>query len=1122
LPVKKEKGAGSLAQREHGFAGENRCGELSMVERYEILGQIAVGDFATVYRGRDRELLREVAIKEIHSQYLKDPRQLERFWREAQLLASLQHPHIITIYDLVRPRGWLVLELMQGNVRDLAAGEPLDVDFVRTILASCLDALRFLHSQGIIHGDIKPSNMLVAKDGRVKLGDFGLARRVVSKDGSLLKGTTKYIAPEVISPQFGEVGPASDLYSLGFAAYELLCGPRFVDLFPGLSTFGRDEQMAWLMWHAATDLRLPPVRRVLQGVPADVAEVVDRLVQKNPAARFRSAEEALQHLAVGGPGMPPPRVVEPRKEPQPLPKRTPIRRWLAVGAVVLSAIVSLWLLWPASAPPPPPEPTLRGVLRMVDPGDRRLEILDEDQRKLVELRLASGDQFFLNGEPVSLRELRPEDRVQVEWDQDEKGRRIRRVFAYRAVSLRGTIAEVQLEKGIIQLQIEGSEGIFELHVPENPQISLNEQQVLDGQPITWQMLQKGDRLEVRAMPDGSVWWAQAIRAMRTMEGEGVVKDLDVSGQRLTWIPAGQQEKVISLGWSPECSVSLNGQSALDGKKLTPADLLPGDKIRLVYDTEIRGIEAHRVFEVSGSIARIHWGEQRLVLGGTGFRSEFRVGPETEIDFQGEKSSFEDLRQGDQVRLRFDDLASQVPVALSIQATRSPDPTRWALLVAVGRYEDRAFTALPEATSALTLLRQQLVKRYRVPANQAIIIFDPTRVEFEATVRDFVGRSHSSAEVILLFMGHGNLEQDGTPYLALRDSKYLDLAGSATPLRWLVDQLESLVAVRKILILDIANSGKMVQNLNPRGRRLPMRTVTVITSFSPEEEGETAAFQGSVLPDVLAKAYAGEADRNRDLLLDPSELFAYLRAKVPEEANRRSLKQTPGLFLPDDSPPRLSEEAKEAVRHLARYFQQQKFDLKAVRPEYDKAVQLCRGEPEPHLLYALLALRARQRDEAAPILAQLRISHPNLLSVAHAFVWLELERRNSPGAAQALLELVVNLQKMTGSPTVPEDFLKEIATWCGQVRELLPVLEVPESTLLRVDQVVGQSSTEIQHAYEMGRTKTREILAKFDEDLKVAEESRVPQLRFERRNYRNYVSFPFDRWVDHVLANLDVE
>ena len=161
------------------------------------------------------------------------PRQLARYWQEAQLLASLQHPNIVTIYDIVRSRGWLILELMRGSLKQTAQGEPIDLDFLRVVLAGSLSALHFLHANGVIHGDVKPSNMLVDAQNRVKLGDFGLARRASNEEGSLLKGTTKYMAPELVSAQFGAVGPASDLYSLGFSAYELMCGAQFESLFPG-------------------------------------------------------------------------------------------------------------------------------------------------------------------------------------------------------------------------------------------------------------------------------------------------------------------------------------------------------------------------------------------------------------------------------------------------------------------------------------------------------------------------------------------------------------------------------------------------------------------------------------------------------------------------------------------------------------------------------------------------------------------------------------------------------------------------------------------------------------------------------------------------------------------------
>ena len=188
---------------------------MSTFFRYERLEKIAAGSFAVVYRGRDRELRRDVAIKQIHAQFLADGQQLTNYWQEAQLLASLPHPHVLTIYDIVRSRGWLVLERMHGSLERECHGEGIDLDYLRAVLRDCLQALRFLHANGVIHGDVKPSNLLLDAQGRVKVGDFGLARRVNSGTGSLLKGTTKYMAPEVASEQFGPVGPSSDLVLAG-------------------------------------------------------------------------------------------------------------------------------------------------------------------------------------------------------------------------------------------------------------------------------------------------------------------------------------------------------------------------------------------------------------------------------------------------------------------------------------------------------------------------------------------------------------------------------------------------------------------------------------------------------------------------------------------------------------------------------------------------------------------------------------------------------------------------------------------------------------------------------------------------------------------------------------------
>src|SRR3990167_1698749 len=206
----------------------------------------------------------------------------------------------MTIYDVVRERGWLILELAQGSLPQLLGGRGIDIKDLRLALSYTLHALRFMHEHGIIHGDVKPSNLLVDRNARVKLGDFGIARRLAGDDGSVVKGTTKYMAPEVVSDQFGAVGPHSDLFSLGFTAFELMCGDHFETLFPGLNMYGRDQQIAWMMWHSAPDRRLPEISRTLEGVPPDLARIIHKLVEKDPAKRYRTAGEVLADLSTEG------------------------------------------------------------------------------------------------------------------------------------------------------------------------------------------------------------------------------------------------------------------------------------------------------------------------------------------------------------------------------------------------------------------------------------------------------------------------------------------------------------------------------------------------------------------------------------------------------------------------------------------------------------------------------------------------------------------------------------------------------------------------------------------------------------------------------------------------------
>ncbi|MFZ9471594.1 MAG: protein kinase domain-containing protein, partial [Candidatus Nanopelagicaceae bacterium] len=212
-----------------------RIGEL-IDGRYEITSAISRGGMATVYSAVDTRLDRTVAVKIMHENLALDEEFVSRFIREAKAAAGLSHPNLVQVYD----QGWnqggvpavfLVMEYIPGaTLRDhLFAVGQLDPKEALGILDQVLSALTYAHHRGIIHRDIKPENIMITADGRVKLGDFGLARAVstgntLTADANVLMGTVGYLAPEQV--QRGIADEKSDIYSLGIVFFEMLTGKK--------------------------------------------------------------------------------------------------------------------------------------------------------------------------------------------------------------------------------------------------------------------------------------------------------------------------------------------------------------------------------------------------------------------------------------------------------------------------------------------------------------------------------------------------------------------------------------------------------------------------------------------------------------------------------------------------------------------------------------------------------------------------------------------------------------------------------------------------------------------------------------------------------------------------------
>jgi serine/threonine-protein kinase len=209
-------------------------------ERYELLEHLGSGGMATVWRGRDRRLNREVAVKVLSDRLASDPAFRSRFEREAMHVASLKHPNVVTVYDSGSdgPSYYIVMELVEGESLQarLEATVPyLPLDVSLRLVTEALAGLGHAHARGIIHRDIKPANILITHDDTAKLADFGIARATdevagLTTTGSFI-GTPSYSSPEQLS---GLPATAStDLYSLGCVLYQCLTGhPPFESELP--------------------------------------------------------------------------------------------------------------------------------------------------------------------------------------------------------------------------------------------------------------------------------------------------------------------------------------------------------------------------------------------------------------------------------------------------------------------------------------------------------------------------------------------------------------------------------------------------------------------------------------------------------------------------------------------------------------------------------------------------------------------------------------------------------------------------------------------------------------------------------------------------------------------------
>lgn len=314
---------------------------------YRITAKIGEGGMAVVYKGFQQSLNRYVAIKVLRSELAQDEQFVERFRREALAVAELSHPNILHVYDagVVQGLYYIVMAYVDGgSLKDVIGQGPMDIEMSVSIAAQMADALDHAHKRGLVHRDVKPNNILITRDGRPLLTDFGIAKAVHESQGLTRTGTSigtpEYMAPEQIQGQ--KVDGRTDLYALGIVLYEMLVG---------WAPFSATTPVASL--YKQVNEPPPPLRQANINVPDWLDTVTNKALAKRPQDRYQTgaefADALRQRPAPAKASTAPMPSAQPVPSPRPMKQPTEGKRGRGAAPILIVAIVMVVMALAAAA-----------------------------------------------------------------------------------------------------------------------------------------------------------------------------------------------------------------------------------------------------------------------------------------------------------------------------------------------------------------------------------------------------------------------------------------------------------------------------------------------------------------------------------------------------------------------------------------------------------------------------------------------------------------------------------------------------------------------------------------------------------------------------------------------------